>query len=177
MSLNGNLTRDLVHVIQQGIDAIEVLPAEVYGGSGEPLGTSGIGAHVRHCLDFFDRLLDGVASGKLDYDRRERDERIEVDGPYAVARMRRTIERLVELDKADTTQRLEVRADADPGELALDSTVGRELKFVMSHTIHHYAIIAMYLRQAGQPVTPEFGVAPSTLRYWEESGRCAPSAG
>lgn len=177
MSLHGNLTRDLLHVVRQGIEAIESLPGDVYGNGGAPLGTGGIGAHMRHCLDFFDRLIDGVEEGAIDYDRRERDERVEVDRDYAVARMERVLKRIAALEKVDGTQRVSVRADADPDEAPLESTVARELKFVMSHTIHHYAIMAMYMRQAGCAVAPEFGVAPSTLRYWEESRRCAPSAG
>ena len=177
MPSNGNLTRDVTHVIEQGIHAVRGLAPEVYSGSGEPIGTSGIGAHIRHCLDFFDRLVEGLASGELDYDKRERDARVEVDRDYAVERMERTVQRLRGFASLDPSARLQVRADADPDEAPLESTVGREFKFALSHTIHHYAIIAMYLRQAGEVVDPDFGVAPSTLRFWEESGRCAPSAG
>lgn len=43
------------------------------------------------------------------------------------------------------------------------STLARELAFVMSHTIHHQAIVALLLEQQGGGVPDErFGYAPST---------------
>ena len=60
MSDHRNLTRDLQDVLGQGIRAIEGLDPETYAASPEPLGASGVGAHLRHCLDFFDRLVEGL---------------------------------------------------------------------------------------------------------------------
>ena len=48
------------------------------------------------------------------------------------------------------------------------STVGRELRFLMSHTLHRYALIAAILRLGGEPVPAGFGVALSTLRHRNE---------
>jgi hypothetical protein len=45
------------------------------------------------------------------------------------------------------------------------SSVSRELQFLLSHTVHHYALIAMTLRAAGVELDEELGVAPSTLAY------------
>ena len=43
------------------------------------------------------------------------------------------------------------------------STMARELAFVMSHTIHHQAIVALLLEQHGTGIPSErFGYAPST---------------
>jgi hypothetical protein len=47
----------------------------------------------------------------------------------------------------------------------LDSSVGRELQVLSSHTIHHFALIAFTLRVLGIEVDRNFGMAPSTLRY------------
>jgi hypothetical protein len=43
--------------------------------------------------------------------------------------------------------------------------VARELQFLQSHTVHHYAVIHLMLLQQGIRPDPEFGVAPSTLRH------------
>jgi hypothetical protein len=51
---------------------------------------------------------------------------------------------------------------ADP---FLMSSVGRELQTLSSHTIHHFALIGMTLLAHGVAVDPDFGMAPSTLRY------------
>lgn len=53
------------------------------------------------------------------------------------------------------------------------SSVVRELAFLRSHTIHHYSLIAVLLRFEGIEPGEEFGVAPSTLRYWQEEATCA----
>jgi hypothetical protein len=42
------------------------------------------------------------------------------------------------------------------------SSVGREVAFVVSHTIHHNAIVAQMLRARGLDVAPRLGLAPST---------------
>ena len=54
------------------------------------------------------------------------------------------------------------------------SSVERELQFLSSHTVHHYALIAVILRLNGVQPEEGFGVAPSTQRYWKESRACAP---
>jgi hypothetical protein len=75
-------------------------------------------------------------------------------------RLRVLIERLESLQVDGSVQ---VRAeDAEP---YLSSTIGRELQSLSSHTVHHFALIAMSLRAMGIPVEEDFGVAPSTLRY------------
>jgi hypothetical protein len=43
------------------------------------------------------------------------------------------------------------------------------LQFLLSHTIHHYALIASLLERRGVRVRDElsgFGVAASTLEHW-----------
>ena len=45
------------------------------------------------------------------------------------------------------------------------STVRRELIFLVSHTVHHYALIAVMLRHQAVGLPADFGVAPSTLRH------------
>jgi hypothetical protein len=42
------------------------------------------------------------------------------------------------------------------------STLARELRALASHTIHHYALVAVVLRLRGVAVPAHFGVAPST---------------
>jgi hypothetical protein len=50
------------------------------------------------------------------------------------------------------------------------TTLKRELRFLVSHTIHHYALIAVILKLQGFDCGPDFGVAPSTIEYWKQAG-------
>ena len=55
------------------------------------------------------------------------------------------------------------------------STVGRELAYLLSHTIHHYALIRLLAYDHGVRLDAEFGVAPSTLKHRDQdAARCAP---
>jgi hypothetical protein len=60
---------------------------------------------------------------------------------------------------------LAVRIENADEDVYLTSSVGRELQALSSHTIHHFALIAIALRVHGLEVDPDFGMSPSTLRY------------
>ena len=47
----------------------------------------------------------------------------------------------------------------------MESSISRELQVLSSHTVHHFALIAMTLRMHGVEIDSDFGMAPSTLRY------------
>jgi hypothetical protein len=59
-----------------------------------------------------------------------------------------------------------VRSEIDP-DVWHSSSVGRELEYVLSHTVHHHALIAEKLAAIGVYIERHFGVAPSTLEYWK----------
>ena len=54
-----------------------------------------------------------------------------------------------------------------------ESTVARELQFLVSHTIHHHALIAAILRLESHTPAEGFGIAPSTLKYERDRAQCA----
>lgn len=164
------LIRDLALVLDQAIALTLRLDEAEFARSPEPLASHGVGAHVRHALDVITCFLDGVAEGRVDYDLRERDPRIEGEPLFAARRLVEERERLFGLSGLDPATVLDVRMDApeDAGAAAWSrSSLGRELSFVLSHTIHHYALMALLLRSRGLDPGADFGVAPSTLRYWK----------
>ena len=188
MSQPRHLIHSLAAFLEQGADLLASLDAATYRRSPAPLATAPVGGHVRHCLDFVCAFLRGWRDGEVDYDRRERDPRLEEDPAVAGELLRAfSAELLTLVPELDPARELRVRAeappDAGPEEGWLPSTLGRELSVLSSHTVHHYALIAMTLRHFGRDVGPEFGVAPSTLHFWKEEGAkqeaasCAPAAG
>lgn len=48
------------------------------------------------------------------------------------------------------------------------SSVGRELQFLVNHTVHHFAMIRGICQRAGNELDPDFGMALSTLRHHRE---------
>ena len=154
-----------LHFLRQGRDLLSTLDAELYAEH-EP-GRSAIGAHLRHCVDYYRCFLRGLKSGKIDYDARERDPDLESDPRAALLALEDVAERLGTLETTDFFRVLEVKVDTPEGATFTwsRSTTLRELQFLVGHTVHHYALIGFLLRQKGIDPGGDFGVAPSTLKY------------
>jgi hypothetical protein len=145
-------------------DLLLEIPAAVYTAPvhGHVSGT--LGAHVRHCLDHVSALLSADRSATLSYDRRRRGTAIEADPASAlqqILRLKAALERSSSRS-LDEPVRVESQIDLSGGSVVGWSTFGRELAFVLSHTIHHQATMAAVLALHGVDTPAEFGYAPST---------------
>jgi hypothetical protein len=168
--------RDNIRFIQQGIQLIRRLDDESYTRSKGVSFRGGVGAQFRHCFDFYACFLNGLDTNRVDYGSRERDTRVATDRRHALAEAERIIARLGELDPTAVDIVLEVCSDVpatgDAASVRSRSTIRRELQFLTSHTIHHYALVVSLLALQGIELGPEFaefGVAPSTLAHWKET--------
>ncbi len=160
------MTSSNIHLLEQAERLLSEIDDELYSRAPAGLAKSGVGGHVRHCLDFYDNLFAGIAEGKVDYDCRERDSLIEQSRSMALAKVETIISRLRDVPK-DYDRELIVKLEGDQSPVWNRSSVGRELQFLFSHTVHHYALIAMLLRIQGYEPSPDFGIAPSTLKHWQ----------
>lgn len=159
------IVKQNLHLLRQGLELLSTLDADLYAAHDG--GRSPIGAHLRHCIDYYRCLLRGLDSGRVDYDARQRDPELESDPRAAVRALRELADQLSAVDPNDFSKALQVKVDT-PAESPWawnGSTLGRELRFLVSHTVHHYALIGMLLREYGVEPGDEFGVAPSTLEY------------
>jgi hypothetical protein len=142
----------------------------------KPVGvvSSNVGGHVRHCLDHVDALLAGIEQGEVDYDRRRRGTAIETSRQAALDTIGRLEKQLLALPPCSERRSLRLRAMVSSGlpSVELDTTVGRELAFVLSHTVHHNALIAVIAKTLGVYVPERFGYAPSTIAHLEKAA-CA----
>lgn len=137
--------------------------------------TGSVGAHVRHCLDHVEALLGAAVTGSLDYDDRKRGSPIETDRMRALAAIGRMETELTSL-AADAMRRPVTVASLISPDLPparLESSLGRELAYVISHTTHHNALIGCLVAAMGRPVPDRFGYAAATLA-WMDRTRCAP---
>lgn len=132
------------------------------------LSLSTIGQHYRHCIEFFDCLYGGLESGVVSYDKRKREERLNVDTDYTLER----IEQLIQLIRNTVDQELELEVCYPCSEIAperIKSSVLRELHYNIEHLVHHMAIIKIGVIQNFPEVAlnPSFGVSESTIAYQE----------
>ncbi|MDQ7087907.1 MAG: hypothetical protein Q9Q13_08655 [Acidobacteriota bacterium] len=168
-----------IFFLRQGRALLEGLSGELYRRPllGGPSGS--VGGQFRHCIDYYRCLLRDLDSGRIDYDRRQRDPALENEPAAAIAALRALEDELAAIDAGPVRHRLEVKADryGDGAELRGEwilSSLEREMLFLLSHTVHHFALIALMLRQLGVEVDRAFGVAPSTLQHWGDAAPCAP---
>lgn len=165
--LEGNLL-----LLREGLDLLARLSDDAYAGHAP--GRSAAGAQYRHILDHYDCLLGGLDSGFVDYDARQRDPEVERDRAAAADRTEEVMDRLRQLGRAQLALPLRVTlASLASGEGRTEphaSTLGRELLFVLSHTVHHFAIMRLLLEDRGVACDPGFGVAPSTLAHQQAVG-------
>ncbi len=161
------LIHENIVFLQQGADLLNSIDDRIYNKTDSTCYASGIGKHIRHNLDHFDNFLTGLPKSAIDYDARLRDKNTENSRGVAASRIKKIISRLEKLTAADPSLKLRVDMNREGDRMNwTESTLARELQFLISHTVHHYAIIAMILKIQGVDLQISgFGVAPSTLKY------------
>lgn len=160
------ILRALTDHLDELADALLATPHTVYRARIEPAVSGTIGEHVRHTLDHVASILSNDGVDPLTYDHRERGTQVETDPSVAVRQIWRMKSGLERMRHRAMDEPIAVRTQTTASGAAVTtwSTVGRELAFVVSHTIHHQALIAVLLAWHGVTVAPRFGVAPSTPR-------------
>jgi hypothetical protein len=156
-----------VQWLKQAQALLEAMDDKTFTKTPPNLAPHRVSGHVRHIVEFYECFLAGLGLLHIDYDARRRDPQLESSRAAAIARIRDVIAQL-ELDPAlreDGAIFVRVEDSAGLPEPFLLSSVGREMQVLASHTIHHFALIAVTLRALGHRVAHDFGVAPSTLRY------------
>lgn len=147
-------------------DVLAGLDPAVYTARPAAAVSGSVGEHVRHLLDHVAAFVDAVPGATLCYDHRERGTSVERDPMQALAAIARLQHRLLSAGPDDLRVPVPIevvtRLTAAGDSVAAWSTSTRELAFVINHTIHHQALVAVLLAWQGVRVPPRFGVAPST---------------
>ena len=127
------------------------------------ISSSTIGQHVRHVLDHIDCLITAHDSLVVDYSKRKRQQLIETRIDSAIHQARWLASELHRLPSGCTP--VDVTETDETGITHSQSSIARELEFINSHSIHHYAMIKLLYQSFGYTLDDHFGVAPSTIAY------------
>jgi len=154
--------------LSSGIDILGRISLEhyIYSEDSDSPWMSGIGKHYRHIIDFYDRFIDQFPL--VNYDLRNRDLEIETNKDAAIIKINYLREALKNYEIKDISKKIALYQGDMPfsrNEFIVNSSLGRELRYLIEHTVHHYAIIAMFLKYFGYSVPRGFGIAQSTLDY------------
>ena len=161
-----------IFFLNQGIELLSNVSDKMYSSNDGNYNKSGIGRHFRHIVEHYFSLLN-EENAVVDYDARERYLKLENSRKLMIETMEEIVFSLNQLlNKSDYLQKeIQVRSNEGIGEEnspLSKSTIHRELQFLISHTVHHYALIGLILQTMGFNLLPEFGVAPSTLKHEHE---------
>jgi len=164
----------VTHVLQQGCIFLDRVGDEIYArpleGTGRGKPASSLGAHYRHVLDHFLCLVEGIRTGRVNYDQRRRNPQLESSVTCARLLTAELIEELADLSPEILRRECAVIYSVGYGETeaeAVKSNLAREVMFCVGHAIHHYAIVRLLCAEVGVKLPYEFGVAPSTLKHME----------
>ena len=132
-----------------------------YTSQCKELSNSTIGEHTRHIIEMFQCLENQYESGLVNYDKRNRDYRIQTDTNFALESLNDIRNQLEKENKKLVLQQI-----IDGEELRIDSNYFRELLYNLEHCTHHQALIKVAVLQLEHlQIDPDFGVARSTIEY------------
>jgi len=162
--MSAQLTTPIKVLFSQLQDMLEGLTDEAYSRKIELLSHASIGQHTRHIIEFFVELFTGYENGIVNYDRRQRDIRIETSRRYA----RHMLQGLsVFLEQEDRP--LTLVADFSAGQASpckVPTNFHRELVYNLEHAVHHMALLRIGVNAVADVALPaDFGVAASTIKY------------
>jgi len=163
------LSKAATRILDQLDSLIEELTDKEYTQPLIVLNNATLGQHIRHTLEFFICLQEGLDNDLINYDKRSHDKLIETDRSMAQANISNIKEFLLnQHPNKELTLELLYGEQEDKSNL-IKSNFARELAYNIEHGVHHMAIVkigALALRPTLQ-LAPDFGVASSTIRYRE----------
>jgi len=128
----------------RGIELLNCISDEEYGNMSVPPYYSSIGGHMRHILDVFDCVFEGIESKQINL-------------------IKTVISRLLVLSDVDMNQIVEVTDDLGLGVVSANYTLAGILIQAHSHAIHHFASVGYIIAQLGIDLPDDdFGFNPTT---------------
>lgn len=132
-----------------------------------------IGQHVRHILEIYQSVFNGIETKVINYDNRVRNLLLETDTNFAI----KIIDEIC-LKLSDNHSDIQMILESDfcveqEQQIKIETTLLRELAFCLDHSIHHQALIKVGLLETKclNFIDNNFGLAPSTIRHRKQCNR------
>ena len=161
------LKQPIQNVFVQLTESLNQLTNAEYAQPNKILFNASIGQHVRHIIELFLCLEQGYKSGVVNYEKRNRDYKIETNKDFAIQLLKDIYQRL-ERPNIDLVMEAEDYEDAS-GVVSIPSNYFREIAYNLEHTIHHMALIRVGINEVSSIILPDqFGVAYSTIKFRQQ---------
>ncbi|MFZ2282915.1 MAG: DinB family protein [Lutibacter sp.] len=149
--------------LHRGIQLLNCISDDEYNNKTIAPYYSSIGVHMRHILDVFDCVFDGLECGNINLINRKRNELTENYTLHGIAYFEEILRRLKLLENADFNKIVMVTDDLGLGIVSANYTLGGILIQAHSHAIHHFASVGYVISQLGIELPDaDFGFNPTT---------------
>ena len=162
-------------ILVQAKTYLKAVTSEQYNEVVIPLFISSAGAHMRHILDHYLAIMNGLENGLIDYDKRSRGGTVESDPAMALDLISKIESFLLSLSSVQLSNTIQLSTEVCVEKKLVeivDTTLARELVFAGSHSIHHFAMIEQISKAQKLPTPEQFGIAPATATFMRDTA-CA----
>jgi len=149
--------------LMRGVKLLNAINDQQYSDQSVAPYYSSIGGHMRHILDIFDCIFEGLPNKKIDLAARKRNELVEHFTLHGLLYFETILNQLRNFEFRNFNEIVEVRDDLGMGEVVVNYTLASVLIQAHSHAIHHFASIGFIISQLGIELPDEdFGYNPTT---------------
>jgi len=149
--------------LQRGIQLLNCVSDQDYSNTTIPPYYSSIGVHMRHILDVFDCIIEGVESGNINLINRKRNQLAENFTDKGIVYFEEIIYKLQLLKNENFDKIVKVTDDIGLGVITANYTLGGVLIQAHSHAIHHFASVGYIFSQLDIKLPDaDFGFNPTT---------------
>ena len=149
----------------RGVTLLNTITDKQYNDKSVAPYYSSIGGHMRHILDIFDCIFEGLPNKKIDLAARKRNASVEEYTLNGLIYFETILDKLKSLRYSDFNDIVEVKDDLGLGVVIVNYTVAAALAQAHSHATHHFASIGYIISQLGIELPDEdFGFNPTTPR-------------
>ena len=149
--------------LNQAVALLDTIDNEVYNNVSVGPYFSSIGSHIRHTLDFFNCIIEGLDQNQIDLTARKRDEKVATNSLEAKKSIYTIQETLNSFISINTNYLIHVTDNLGQGNVTVNYTLDSIMAHANSHAIHHFAVIGYMLHQMDiQHNIKGFGYNPTT---------------
>lgn len=159
-------------VLSQGKKYLKNVSKADYNEIVAPNFISSAGSHIRHIIDHYLAIIAGLESGIIDYDNRSRGGCLESDPQAAIDKINEIMCWIEDLSDEMLNIQLKLSTEISVTQTTVQkipTSLARELIFVGSHAVHHYAMISQISLAQEKNIDPSFGIAPATATFLREN--------
>lgn len=149
--------------LERGIKLLNSITDDQYSQGTTPPYFSSIGSHIRHILDMYQCVFNGLPEKYIDFTHRERNFLHEQSTQAGLEYFESIIRQLKRLSFHDLQKEVIVTDDLGQGKEEASYSLSAVLFQAHSHAIHHYAIIGFLVYNLGIELPDaDFGYNPTT---------------